>query len=141
MPPFDLFKKGLKEKYNLNYEDVKYNYRYCGGNKDRHYNYWKLVNKDKKLPKHESNCVCNHHIEENCYITNGDDILVLGNCCIKAFVIKCNRTCEICGDTHRNRTDNKCNLCRQKEKTKKCISCNKIIQARYRKCYSCYLED
>jgi len=139
MPPFDLFKKGLKEKYNLTYEDVRDNYKYCGGNSKSHLNYWVLINKDKELPKKENSCVCSHKIQENCYITDGNNILVLGNCCIKAFVVKCNRTCENCGETHRNRKDNKCNKCREKEKSK-CVSCNKQIQARYKKCYDCYIK-
>jgi len=137
MPPFDLFKKGLKEKYNLTYEDVKDNWRYCGGDKKSHFNYWKLVYKDKELPKKENTCVCSHYIQENCYITDGNNILVVGNCCIKAFVVKCNRTCENCGETHRNRKVNKCNNCKEKL----CIKCSVPIQSKYRKCYKCYVKS
>lgn len=106
------FLEGLK-KYNLTYDDIiKSGWKYCGGDTGRHYNYYKICRKDADLPGHKDNCVCGHYIEENCYITNGERILVLGNCCIKKFVPKHSRTCEECGVTHRNRKVNRCNACK-----------------------------
>ena len=103
------FMKGLKE-YGLSYDDIKNNdWKYCGGNRGCHLNYFKLFWKHDKIPKLDTECVCGHAIEENCYITDGTQILILGNICIKKFVPKSSRTCEICGETHRNRKVNKCN--------------------------------
>ena len=105
------FKKGLKEKYEMTIEDLD-DWRYCGGNRNRHYRYWKLQYGDTPVPEMEVECVCYHPIKEQCYITNGEELLVLGNCCIQKFVAKCTRTCERCGDPHKNRIINRCNNCR-----------------------------
>ena len=107
------FIKGLKT-HNLTYEEIKNNkWKYCGGTKGSHLNYFKTCYEGKDLPTHTNNCICGHHIQENCYITNGERIIVLGNCCIKKFVPKSGRTCEDCGKPHRNRADNKCHDCRE----------------------------
>ncbi len=127
------FISGLK-KYNLSLEDIqKSNWKYCGGNKGRHLNYYKMMFKDKSLPKHEDKCVCGHDIKENCYITDGEQTLVLGNCCIKKFIIKNKRTCEICDKPHKNRKVNRCNECR----VGICDDCNKPCNEKYKRCYSC----
>lgn len=65
------FLKGLKE-----YGDIKI-WKYCGGDRGRHLNYFRIACKNEKLPEHEDNCVCGHDIVENCYI----------NCYLKEFVI------------------------------------------------------
>ena len=84
-------------------------------------------------------CICQHSIKENCYITNKDNtcILVLGNCCIKHFLPegKSRRTCEDCGNIHRNRVVNRCNNCRYQ----KCDDCNRFNYNGYKICYYCYL--
>jgi hypothetical protein len=36
----------------------------------------------------------------------------LGNSCIKRFIKKSGRTCETCGEPHKNRKVNMCNKCR-----------------------------
>jgi hypothetical protein len=129
----DKFVKGLKN-YNLTYDEIKNNkWKYCGGQLGRHLNYFKLCCKDIDLPKKISECVCGHHIEENCYITDGKQILVLGNCCIKKFIPKSSRTCEKCGEPHKNRVVNKCNDCRLGI----CDKCNKKCDYSYNKCYNC----
>ena len=114
------FIKGL-QKYNLNVEDIK-KFKYCGGNQGRHYNYFKLFFEEtlKKnpgwYPELKNECICDHHIQENCYIINNSGlILTIGNCCIKKFILKKYRTCEICECPHKNRIVNKCNDCRNKE--------------------------
>ena len=70
--------------------------------------------KDAEYPTHSTSCVCGHFIEENCYITNGEEILILGNVCIKKFLNsdKAGRTCEKCDAPHQNSKDNFCNKCR-----------------------------
>ena len=59
-------------------------------------------------------CICGHDISENCYITDGNIIIVLGNCCIRKYLPKtqCGRTCRICKQPHKNRKNNICNKCR-----------------------------
>jgi len=141
MPQFDKFVKGLKDKYDLEYQDVKSNWKYCGGNKTkRHKNYFKLLYPEYDFPTYDSTCVCGHCIIENCYITDGKEFLILGNCCIKAFLEKSGRTCELCGEPHKNRKVNKCNNC----KIKYCITCEKEknpLYIKYKRCYDCYCDN
>ena len=133
-------------------------WKYCGGNLGRHYNYWVLQYGNTPLPEEEIECVCYHPIKEQCYITNGEELLVLGNCCIQKFVAKCTRTCERCGDPHKNRIINRCNNCRDKgfckncktkidekytlcytcKNTSECIQCGDHCNPRFKMCYSCY---
>lgn len=109
------FINGLK-KYDLTpNEIIKGDWKYCGGDKKgRHLNYFNMVCPDDEIPEKQSHCVCGHKIKENCYITNGDEILILGNECIKRFLRdgKSGRTCEVCGASHRNRKRNRCNNCK-----------------------------
>jgi hypothetical protein len=108
------FIEGLKN-YNLTYLDiVNNNFHYCGGNNERHLNYYKLCFNNKELPEKIDKCICGHKISENCYITDGKIILTLGNCCIKKFLPKdkSGRTCEKCGKSHKNRKVNLCNNCK-----------------------------
>lgn len=121
--------------YNLTPEIIADNgWHYCGGNSGRHLNYFKLCFPLKKLPTWTNKCICGHDISENCYITDDDEILVLGNCCIKKFVPKSTRTCEICKEPHKNRIVNKCNSCRKGV----CDECGKTCNDKYKKCYDCF---
>lgn len=127
------FIKGL-ENYGLTYDEIKNsNWKYCGGRIGRHLNYFKLCCKNDDLPDEVNECVCGHHIDENCYITDGARILVLGNCCIKKFIPKSSRTCEDCGEPHKNRVVNRCNNCRKGV----CDECDKKCDESYKKCYNC----
>jgi len=127
------FIKGL-ENYGLTYNEIKSsNWKYCGGRSGRHLNYFKLCCPNDDLPEYVGECVCGHHIEENCYITDGEQILVLGNCCIKKFIPKSSRTCEDCGEPHKNRVVNRGNNCREGI----CDECHKECDKSYKKCYSC----
>jgi len=126
----DKFKKGLIE-YGLSFEEIK-EWKYCGGNKGRHANYFKIAVPNEQFPPKENKCVCGHDIIENCYITKDNEILVLGNCCIKRFIPKSGRTCEICGNSHRNRKHNICNNCLEG----KCFKCLKPTS--YRFCNNCF---
>ena len=108
------FIKGL-ENHGLTDDDIKNSgWKYCGGRTGRHLNYFKLCFPNEELPDKVNECVCGHYIEENCYITNGDGILILGNHCIQKFIEKSSRTCEDCGEPHKNRKDNRCHNCRKK---------------------------
>ncbi len=130
----DRFINGLKD-YDLTYDEIKNgNWKYCGGNRDRHLNYFKLCCKNEDLPDKVNECVCGHKITENCYITDGEQILILGNCCIKKFIPKSSRTCERCDQPHKNRLVNRCNSCRWGI----CDICDKSCSGAYTKCYGCY---
>ena len=143
---------GLRE-FGLTFEEVKQNWKYAGGNKGRHYNYWILLyGEDKKMPPHEDECICKHKIKENCYITDSKEFLVVGNCCIKRFMIHNGRTCEECNQPHKTRSSNVCNGCREKHKREYyqelqrvaeqvetcCVSCSRKIDRKYTRCFQCY---
>ena len=117
------FIKGLKE-YNLTIKEIeKGQWKYCGGDKGRHLNYWKLCFPNYPTPDKVNECVCGHRIEGNCYITddfNDGEILILGNCCIKKFCPKSSRTCEICEQPHKNRKVHEC-------RKGICDNCNKNV--------------
>jgi hypothetical protein len=126
------------QKLDLSFEDFQ-NSIYCGGDHDEHLNYWnqywttkKIY--DKKLPEHNEKCLCEHPIEKNCYVHNRetDQIIVLGNCCIKRFVTKSKRTCDRCGDNHRNTKLNFCNTCHPK-----CRRCHKKVYNDEKHCDWC----
>jgi len=127
------FIKGLRE-YNITSKEIKDGeWSYCGGDTGRHLNYFKLCKKNTEHPSYTDKCVCGHQITENCFITNGARIIVLGNCCIKRFIPKSTRTCEECGEPHRNRIVNRCNECR----IGLCDGCDRDIDSKYKKCYAC----
>jgi hypothetical protein len=136
IPTIELTQKFIKglQNYGLTYDEIKKsNWKYCGGRSGRHLNYFKLCCKDDDLPELVNECVCGHKIEENCYITDGEQLLVLGNCCIKKFISKSSRTCEKCGDSHKNRVVNRCNNCREGF----CDNCGDSCDYMYKKCYKC----
>jgi hypothetical protein len=127
------FIKGLKN-YDLTYEEiVEGKWKYCGGRSGRHLNYFKLCCQNDDLPEQVNECVCGHTISENCYITDGEQILVLGNCCIIKFCPKSSRTCEKCEAPHKNRKVNRCNDCR----TDICSTCKKGQIYRNKRCFYC----
>ena len=115
------FIEGLN-KYNLTMKDMN-DFIYRGGDNGVHLNYYKLLYKNAELHPHKDKCICGHNIIKNCYISNGKQLLTLGICCIKRFIPKekQGRTCECCGCSHQNRTNNLCNKCR--EERRKCECC------------------
>ena len=136
------FIEGLKQ-YNLTQEDIiNNNFYYCGGDTKQHLNYYKLKYKDEELHKFNGKCICGHKIVENCYITDGNITLTLGNCCIKKFIPKdkAGRTCNKCGKSHRNRIVDMCNDC----KTDYCHKCGIEKNEKYKQyklCYICYMNS
>lgn len=128
------FMKGLKD-HNINNKEIKDgDWKYCGGDQGRHLNYFNLTHKNKDIPHHVDKCICGHHIEENCFISNNDRIIVLGNCCIKRFIPKSTRTCSECSEPHKNRIVDRCNECR----IGICDECDCDIDVKYKKCYNCF---
>ena len=131
------FKKGLA-RFDLTMEDMN-NWKYCGGNRGRHLNYWKMTcNDGEELPEHTNECICSHRIQENCYISDGDEILILGNCCIKKFIPNSSRTCEICSEPHKNRSVNRCGTPTSGCRRGLCDSCNCNCPEQYAKCWICH---
>lgn len=138
------FLNGLRN-YNLTYEEIiNSNWKYAGGNRRHHLNYFCLCfGSVEYLPDYTDECVCGHYIEENCYITDGkDDFMVVGNCCIQKFIPLAGRTCELCDNPHQNRKKNRCNECREKicdkcdashtnKTTKKCNKCSNFKSCKY----------
>lgn len=123
------FAKGLLEKYGLTPEELK-NYIYVGSNRDKGREYFREKFPDNTpFPDDEKQCVCGHNIQENCYVCpdprNGPyGIVVLGNCCVKKYIReKRSKTCQDCGEKHRNRNVDLCHNCRDDI----CLDCGKIM--------------
>ena len=127
------FIEGLAE-HGLTYEEVKQNWKYAGGDSRHHFNYFLLCHTEHDQPDWTDRCVCDHIIKENWYITDGTDFLVIGNCCIKKFIDKQTRTCDMCGQSHKNRVVNRCNLCRQG----RCDTCGGKCSTKYKNCFKCH---
>jgi hypothetical protein len=107
------------------------NYRYAGGDTGRHANYWRTMGRTKaEMPPHKNICACGHEIDENCFIEHKSSgkLIVLGNCCIKRYIPDSGRTCERCGDPHKNRKDNRCNSCRLFYKCDLCLHENELTK-------------
>ena len=112
---------------------------YAGGDFEGHFNYWIIFARGKnfdpkKKPPFKGRCVCGQEIQRNCWIYNEREnkIKVIGAECINKFLDK-RRTCSICGEEHQNRIVNRCNDCRWGI----CDYCDKEIDDKYKKCYSC----
>ena len=71
------FIEGLKD-YNLTIEEInKSKWRYCGGDFNQHLKYYNLCYPGSELPSKELS-VFVEDIKNNCYITDGKELLVLG---------------------------------------------------------------
>lgn len=58
-----------------------------------------------EIPQHTNQCICLHHITQNCYAVDpvSKKVLVLGNCCIQKTMTTEQRGkhCEKCDKPHR----------------------------------------
>ena len=145
--PLDNFSQGLLA-LNLDPCVVKETWKYAGGNNGSHARYLDLLD-ISITSEYTTECVCGHHIVENCYICDPTetDVLTVGNCCIKRFMVKSGRTCSKCDEPHQNRNDNLCNECRQYRwcKEPKCrhlaekysLYCNLCVKKHPNKCKMC----
>lgn len=106
------FINGLK-KYDLTMDDIQNDWTYMGGDKGDHKKYFEKNYKSEQLPQLSTTCICGHKIKNNCFITNGKTVLIVGTACAKRFVKRQDRTCEKCGMEHRNKKNNICNKCRK----------------------------
>ena len=76
---------------------IKFTNEYYYDKNNRYYKYFLLKYGENAIfPDDVKYCVCGHEITENCYITNGNIIIVLGNCCIRKYLPEnqCGRTCK-----------------------------------------------
>jgi hypothetical protein len=129
------FLAGLEER-GITPDEFK-EYKYAGGNKGSHYNYYLICGLLDDEPEPSNICVCSHKIKENCYLVNdNNDVLIIGNCCVKKFVPEENqgRRCLKCNDKHRNRKDNYCNNCRELCINEGCTNNKKIGK---KQCHEC----
>ena len=88
----------------LTYDEVKRDYKYSGGTKGAHKNYFDLCFPMEDKPEKEELCLCEHPIVDNCYLSKDFDIntiLIVGNCCIKKFIDQSSRTCLHCSTPHK----------------------------------------
>lgn len=105
------FISGL-EKRGITLLDIENNYYYIGGEEGDHLIYFNQHYPELKMPEHHDVCICGHRMKSNCYISNGETILALGENCCKKFIKQ--KSCGECGEKHRNRKDNLCCNCRKK---------------------------
>ena len=104
--------------------------RYVGGDYSEHARYFDIACPGMDRPPHASACVCRVRIKNNAYLRQGADgpLFVVGSCCVKKFVARSGRTCEDCGEPHRNRKVNLCTACRNGLPLEKpCIECPTTI--------------
>lgn len=130
------FYVNIYAKEGVTREELERIWRYAGGDRGSHYNYFRLVYRGRGVaPEHAEYCFCETKIKENCYISNGERILPIGNCCIKRFMPEGmrGRTCERCDAPHRNRIVNRCNDCRRGL----CDRCDVVIPKNKKVCDTC----
>ena len=105
------FKSGL-EKLGLSEEDVRENYQYVGGETGEHLQFFKACYPDRPLPTHQDVCICGHRCSMNCFISNGETFLSVGESCASKWLPQ--KVCKDCGSKTRNRKDMLCSKCRTK---------------------------
>jgi hypothetical protein len=122
-------------------KDVEENWWFCGGrdthienDEDEEYGsvvseaqltkweaLWKHYFPNRAMPETSHECVCNKGgLRYNCFITNGERMLIIGRVCLKQFLPKQHqeakdavaKRCDRCKEIHRNRKDNLCKKCR-----------------------------
>jgi len=133
------FMENLLADYNMTIEQLnEEGWMYCGGDggmdgkESSHRKWYIMMFGIEPIMEHVSNCVCGHHIYENCYICSKDkkELITLGNCCIKRFIDNCGRQCSRCETPHQN---SKSTLC------KDCVKADKIVEKikKMKKCEKC----
>ena len=157
------FEEGLKE-YGLTVEEVRedwwacgwYHHRKCSKVDDENITGLGIFHsffpkKEYEVPEDAMKCICGIDIIRNYYITDGNDVLVIGSECIRHFVRRHGKKlCSTCKEPHKNRKDNLCNDCREIERDCKnyqldqreiCKTCYKPINkhgTRFIQCFDCH---
>ncbi len=93
-------------------------WEYVGGNKQpaQVRRYERYFGKDYPYPDAKAICVCDHDIEDNCYLQHKAtrEIVIVGSCCVRRFLPKGDARllrCALCEEPHRNLRHNLCNAC------------------------------
>lgn len=78
---------------------------------------WKHYFPNRPMPQPTEVCVCKQkHLRYNCYITDGNEVIIIGRICMYQFIKKAKdymkKKCSKCFQTHRNRNNNYCKDCR-----------------------------
>ena len=134
--------KTLK-KYDICFREFE-SFKYAGNNKDeRGIKIFYMTFGHHNYPEYSLTCLCNTNITNNYYVTNNkkEIILVMGKCCIKQFVKTGTKLlCEICNEPHKNRLQNRCNECKNKNL---CIDCKKATtdHKNFKYCFECYSKN
>lgn len=145
---FRNFVNGIKN-HKLTQKEINESGFYYAGGRERilddgtdtnakHSKYWALKYGKKQPPLKQRKCVCDHHIENNCYVTDDDVFfLVIGNCCIERFIAKekQGKLCSNCNSPHNGRKDNLCKECRKTHS--QCKECRTPIQKNMLKGETC----
>jgi hypothetical protein len=122
---FEKIKEGLKA-FGETIENVSKNYLYIGGNYDKHliyYNNNHMKNMRKNICELISDeCACSCFSRKLLLLLCKKETITLCKKCCSFLGKFPGKTCEDCCKTHRNRSDNYCNDCREKTN---CIKCNK----------------
>lgn len=142
------FVTGLKEDYGMTDEqilDVEENWLYCGYRREddewydgaRQFRYY-FPRED--FPEFTKECVCRQKLlVRNDWITDRNEVLIIGQCCKDMFIVNRLKTCSICEQPHKNRSDNHCNTCRDKiKKEKVTCSCGNKKKESETQCDECY---
>ena len=108
---YSKFRVGLKEQYDLSTEDLN-RFKYVGDNySNKGLRNWKNFS-DEELPSRELECVCGHSIFKNAYISDGEELLILGTKCIQHFTPNgLKQHCKSCNEPHRRTKSEFCKAC------------------------------
>lgn len=103
------------EVFSVTNDDDLSHYVYAGGRNGSMYKYFVMRKTRHEMPDKRDECLCGHHIKENCFIEHRPtgELFVIGNCCIKKWLPKENqrKTCEICNCPHKRTKTNVCTSC------------------------------
>lgn len=90
-------RNGLKQ-YGLQLQEVLDEWHYDGGSHGEAYKHFLELNKDNKLPQHESECICGINMYHNYYLRKDDNILIVCSVCLKTlnfdYDLKCTNECH-----------------------------------------------
>ena len=143
------FITGLKEDYGMTDDevlDVEQNWFYCGHRNDNGVEYdagrlFRYYFPREEFPEFSKSCVCRQRLlVRNDWITDSKEVLIIGQCCKDMFIVNRLKTCLICKQSHRNRSDNYCNECRDKIKREKVMCrCGNKKKEFESECQDCYI--
>ncbi len=144
------------EKLKISQEIIEKYYKYFGGNYDEHltfFNNQKYIHRLDDITEYiKDNCeFCSRKTKNKLLLINDDDdyYSICVRCCSNfGKMPKQQGICEDCGEEHRNRSDNYCNVCRRKSNCLKCrqrdFCCDghcSICISKYNFCINCKINE